>query len=109
MYPKVLELKDTKLLLDQLERDPDEQAFVQLKGFAFQSSLAVGDVSVSSNAGTHTVMIKLAPVRRGKDGTFDLRIPVSSQSDGVFMARWLLQVDQNAGPAKLFTFLQITK
>ena len=45
----------------------------------------------------------------GGDGTFDLRIPVSSASGRVFMARWLLRVGQNAGSAKLFTFLQITK
>ena len=83
VYPKVLELKDTKLLLRQLEHDPDGQAFVRLKGFAFHSSLAVDDVSVSSNAGTHSVMITLVPVRRGKDGNFDLRIPLGSEADKV--------------------------
>lgn len=83
VYPKVLELSDAKLTLSQIERDPEGSLYLHLKGFSFHSSLAVDEVSIKSHQGLSLVIVRLIPVRKGKDGNFDVRVLVSAQDEVV--------------------------
>ncbi len=96
MYPKVLELADAKLTLRQVERAPDGSLYLHLKGFSFHSSLAVDEVSISAHQGRSLVLVQLIPVRKGKDGNFDVRVHVLTENDEVLFGEkaqkvWPLQ------------------
>lgn len=92
VYPTVLELPDTKLTLRQVERGADGALFLHLRGFAFHSSLAVDGVSITRREGHPLVVIALVPVRKGKDGNFDLRVELASEQEIVMFGDQAQQV-----------------
>ncbi|MEO7329567.1 MAG: hypothetical protein ABI193_13390 [Minicystis sp.] len=81
--PKTLELKYAKLTIRKLERANDGELYLHLSGFIFHSSMAVESVRVVRNGVTQHVLISLVPVRKGKDGNFDVRVPLTHETDTV--------------------------
>ena len=84
MYPKILEIADTKIILRQIEHAPDGVIYLHLRGFSFHSSLAVDHVMVSQHDGSTLILVHLVPVRKGKDGNFDLTVRLLNENNTVF-------------------------
>ena len=83
LYPDVLEIEDAKILRKALETTASGELGLRLVGFVFHSGLAVDQVQVSRTEGSALVRVMLVPVRRGKDGNFDVRVPLTSPTERV--------------------------
>lgn len=85
LHPKYLDQKDAKFTLKELERDGNGPIYLHLRGFIFHSSLAVEYVNINTQNYRQHVIIGLTPVRKGKDGNFDIRVPLTSERQAVIL------------------------
>lgn len=98
-FEQELTLKDARITHLGVEPHGDGSLRLRVRGFAFHSSLAVRDTRVSQSGGAPLVMVTLVPLAGGRDGNFDVSVPLAAADQQVLFGPNQEQIWPPANPA----------